>query len=353
MIELEGTAYQTDQLPETGEDEWQQSIIDFVHSWQADHALTIPTSGTTGESQEIQIFREQMEKSAHRTATLLGLEQGMNALLCLNPKYIAGRMMIARALAIDMDLVAVRPTSNPVRELSPDRQIDFAAFVPLQMQTMIADNQAKRLDEFHSILIGGAPCSAPLEEDIQGLQVPVYESFGMTETLSHIALRRMNGAARSDAFHPLEGVSLTLDKDNCLIIEVDYLPSPIHTRDIVDLRGDRSFVWLGRKDNLINSGGVKVIPERLEKTISEPLVGMGIPNRFFVTGIPDPNLGDRVALVLEGECPLQAQEILSNLSQVVDAYEMPKELIVIDRFADTATGKIDRTNTLPLIDNTQ
>jgi O-succinylbenzoic acid--CoA ligase len=315
-----------------------------------------------------------MEASAQATAQALDLRAGMSALVCLPVRYIAGQMMLARGLALGLAMTLVEPASDPLASLPSDAVFDFTAVVPLQLQTLL-DGPAgymERLNHMTAILVGGAPVSAALEQQAQALAAPVYHTYGMTETATHIALRRLNGPDASPWFHPLPGVEVATDDRGCLRLTGPMtLGRWLQTNDLIELAmtlgqppqantasDDVSlftlhasrFRWLGRWDNVINSGGVKVQVEAVEAAVGLAWQALGLAERrLFVAGLPDPRLGEQVTLLVEGD-PLPAAQqaaLAAAMAQGLPAYQVPRLVLYAPRFAETATGKIDRRASLP------
>jgi O-succinylbenzoic acid--CoA ligase len=334
-----------------------RATLDFCAEWLSGaQGFEVHTSGSTGAPRPIRLARAQMQASARATGQALGLRPGMAALVCLPARYIAGRMMLVRGLELGLPLAVVEPDARPFIHLLDAPEIAFASFVPLQAQATLAGAAAERarLDRLHALLIGGGPVSAALEEALQGVAAPVYHTYAMTETATHVALRRLNGPQRSGAFTPLPGVEARLDERGCLALRGAVTGGAwLQTNDVADLRPDGSFVWLGRWDNVINSGGVKVQVEQVEAQVERLLPGLpGGARRCFVAGLPDERLGQAVALVLEGE-PLPPQEeaallaaLRAALGPALGPYAAPRRIVARPRFAETPTGKIDRPATL-------
>jgi O-succinylbenzoic acid--CoA ligase len=280
-------------------------------------------------------------------------------------------MMLVRGLVLGLEMQVVEPAADPLAALPDGWQPDFAAFVPLQMQTLLdaalhapADScfgeQTERafryrrlLEGMHAILLGGGPVSETLGDAIRQLGAPVHHTYGMTETATHIALRRLNGPAAADAFVPLPGVELALDGRGCLAIRGAMTGGAwVQTNDLVDLRGDGSFAWLGRADNVINSGGVKVHCEQVEAAVgalqarrpNQPWAG----RQVAVVGLPDARLGQAVTLVLEGAAlaPAQEAELAAALRAVLDRFTLPRRFAYLPHLPQTPTGKIDRAGLL-------
>ncbi|MCI0750753.1 MAG: AMP-binding protein [Flammeovirgaceae bacterium] len=322
-----------------------KSIQHFRKAWNRNQVtFEITTSGSTGKPAVIRYTRQQAEASARLTIEALQLNNHHSCLLCLDPKFIAGQMMMVRALVAGMKLIAVEPSSNPLASLPPDLPVDFAAFVPLQIQTMMEQGYKDRLFSITKIIIGGAPLASSVAEKLIDHPGQVYLTYGMTETLSHIALRKINGADRSEDFHLLPGIELTQDKRGCAFIKTPFLEKGIQSNDMIELTGARSFRLLGRADLVINSGGIKINPEKVEQSIESFLKKSKVEN-FFVGGVPDEALGQKVVLFIEGS-PFDTRELSQYLKGNVSRYEVPKEIIFIPEFERTATQKISRVATL-------
>ena len=325
-----------------------QSAMQFAWQWEQGHdSFVVQTSGSTGPPKTIAISRQRMLVSARLTQQALQLTPRHTALLCLNADTIGGKMMLVRGLHLGMDMVWVAPTANPLADLP--RSPDLVAMVPLQLQTALAETP-RQLENIHAILVGGAPVSVALEEAIR-VQVasPVYSTYGMTETVSHIALRRLNGPKASAAFQVLGDTRIGTDERECLTIQGEITQHQrIVTNDLVDITGPRQFRWRGRYDWVINSGGVKVSPEQVERAVAQ-VWNLSLPQpRFFVTGLPDDRFGQRVVLVIEAPpAPKKdEQHLLASVAREVPPYHGPKEIRYIYPFRETASGKIDRRATM-------
>lgn len=322
----------------------------FIRRWYSPTtSFTLHTSGSTGTPKEITFTREQFEQSALATGQALGLIAGTTALVCLPTRYVAGQMMLVRAFVLGMRILAVDPTSTPLEDHVMALHPDFAAFVPLQTETMLAQGWADRLNTLSHIIIGGATIHPSLRKNIQQhLTNQVYSTYGMTETISHIALSRLHDD--TDTYQPLPGITLTTDARGCLSIHCPYLRNPVVTNDLVTLNPDKSFHWRGRADYVINSGGIKVVPEEMEKQIGPILTAMGIQCSFFIAGLPDERLGQRVVLCLES-APLpssQYEKIVQNIEKSIPSHVRPRGIVSINEFIYTKTGKISRIETLKI-----
>lgn len=325
--------------------EHEASTFTFIRAWlKGEDSFTLQTSGSTGPPKNITFTRNQMQASAARTVKALGLEQGITSLVCLNTKYIAGKMMLVRALEHGLKIIAVDPASDPYQQISASQPIDFMAVAPLQLQTLL-DNPKyfSRLNSMKAILVGGAPVNLSLKTAISNLTCPVYETYGMTETLSNIALKHLNGAMASDYFTPLPGITLSRDNRDCLIIHDSIQHEPLITNDVVELH-ENGFRWLGRADNVINSGGLKIYPEKVESALENVFQSLEIPRKYFIGSLPDERLGEAVTLFIEGS-DISKSDILrlqKGIDQLPEKMERPRKAATIAAFQYTPTGKIIR-----------
>lgn len=328
---------------------YQTEALAFCQAWlrgQTDFVLH--TSGSTGTPKPISLSRAQMWASARLTGQALGLRPGDPALVCLNVRYVAGIMMLVRGLELGLPLTIIEPTANPLATLDPASRFAFTALVPLQLQTILDQNQPAHLtllNRMKAILVGGAATSPDLEQAIQRLTAPVYATYGMTETVSHIALRRLNGPQASDVFTALDGVSLGTDERGCLhITSAATNFERVQTNDVALLLDAVHFRLLGRADRIINSGGVKVQPEPVETLVQETLAGFGPVPRLFVAGLPDARLGQRVVVVGERMVVEAAPwaAVQAAIRSRFGPHWVPKDWITVPTFAETPTGKVDR-----------
>ncbi|AKD55380.1 AMP-binding protein [Spirosoma radiotolerans] len=347
---------------------YEDEALAFCRAWLANQQqFTLFTSGSTGTPKSIQLTRAQMKASAYLTGQTLGLQAGDPALVCLNIRYVAGIMMLVRGLELGLPMTIIEPASNPLDGLNlAMANFAFTALVPLQLQTILAnsnpESRAKQvaiLSKMKAILVGGAATSLALEQALQEINAPVYATYGMTETVSHIALRRLNGPDTSDVFTALTGVELGTDARGCLhITSAATNFERIQTNDVVDLiassNGESTqFRLLGRADRVINTGGVKVQPEQVESLIQAVLAtDKAVSNRpvprLFVAGLPDERLGQRIVVISEQE-PIntdQWQRIQHAIRETLGPYAVPKERITVARFAETPTGKVDQKATV-------
>ena len=290
-------------------------------------------------------------RSALKTAKKIGLQKNMSALVCLDTKYIGGMMMLVRCLTLGLPIVAVDPTANPLIKIPIDKCVQFTAFVPYQVSVVLESKHPHLLNNFDKVLIGGAPLNQEIIGELSYYQCECYETYGMTETLSHVALRLVNTARKQPYFEILPGVEINTDARGCLVVSADYLPEVVITNDLVEITGAGRFVWVGRWDNIINTGGVKVIPEKIEKALEAIFNQHHFNNRFFIAAWPDEKLGQKVVLVLEG---VQfSSEILdrslATLKSTLSPYEFPKAVYTVPEFVTTETQKIQRSQILAAV----
>ncbi|WP_394758529.1 AMP-binding protein [Flavobacterium sp.] len=304
--------------------DYEKPIGSFFLDWFDDKSyMNITTSGTTGEPKIIQVQKQAMVNSALATGDFFELKSGDRALNCLPVKYIAGKMMFVRAFILGLDMDFVAPSSNPMKR--NHNIYDFVAMVPLQVE-----NSLLQLHQIKKLIVGGVKMSVDLEKKIIKSKCNAFETYSTTETVTHIAAKRVG----ENSFTALPTISISQDDRLCLVISApDLYAENIVTNDIVELLSDNKFIWLGRQDNVINSGGIKLIPEQIEAKISDK-----ITNRFFVAGISDEKLGEKLILFIEGN-PF---ELESSLFDDLDKYEKPKEIKFIPHFEETETGKIKR-----------
>ncbi|MCV2483514.1 AMP-binding protein [Flavobacterium sp. SH_e] len=309
-------------------DAYEQSIGEFFLDWfDKKNYIEMTTSGTTGLPKLVRLEKQAMIQSALATGDFFDLQPGDKALLCLPTQFIAGKMMLVRSLILGLELDVVSPSLHPLA--LNKTTYDFVAMVPLQVQ-----NSIEQLSKVRKLIIGGAKLDSSLEEKLLNLKTEIYETYGMTETITHIAAKRLGDSV----FSVLPNVKISQDDRQCLVINVAAISDePIVTNDLVELLNEHQFKFLGRIDNVINSGGVKLIPEQIEAK----LVGK-INSRFFVTGLPDTTLGEKLVLVIEGE----KQEFEPDFFDVLGKYEKPKEIVFVSKFKENENGKLLRKPTL-------
>lgn len=309
--------------------EWQKNLLEFLESWHSNSEfITTHTSGSTGKPKPIKLPKAAMKMSAHLTGEYFHLQQGDKALLCLPVNFIAGKMMVVRAIELGLKLYCTAPKSKINLKSTP--KLDFVPMTPMQVQ-----NSLESISKIKKLLIGGAPLSDDLRELLIAQKIDAYESYGMTETITHIALKKISELY----FTCLNGVKISNDERDCLVIQTPYFNKEIVTNDLIEIKNENQFKWLGRIDNVINSGGLKLIPEVLEAKLKPYL------DREFIFGSQsDALLGERLVLIIEG--PFFEIELPKNILQ---KFENPKEIYFLDKFPRTENGKIQRAEILKLI----
>lgn len=314
------------------------SLIDFLTDWRdKGQYIYQKTSGTTGLPKEIRLKKEAMVASAQSTCTFFNLTKSCNLLLNLDTEYIAGKMMVIRALVSGGNLLVI-----PAQKLAvnyPQQTIDFVAMVPLQLQQLL--DFGTDLTKTKTILLGGAPVTEMQAALFKNIKSTIWLSYASTETCSHVALRAINGEQSSETYRALPNISFSISERETLIITAPHLlEKPLETNDLVALINAESFVWVGRADNVINSGGVKVFPELIEKEIAPH-----VKYPFFISSKIDNTLGEKVILVIEKASPLTIEEeahLLEVIRKLIPPYKAPKEISYQTNFTRTPTGKIIR-----------
>lgn len=336
QLMVDGTGYPLDR-PETWPKELPlaDELAAVVHAWRRNEPLEITTSGSTGAPKTIIHQLDNVVRSAAATAAYFVLPEGSNVLLCLPIGKIAGRMQVYRALINNWCLHAVPPSSIPLKNISGT--LDFAAMTPHQAYTTL-NERPQDFRKVRSVLLGGAPVSKPLAERLKLLGVQCWESYGMTETLTHVAVRKVSPEAEP-FFRCLPGISTEVTADGALVLHGDRFPSPLITTDRVEWLDSRRFKWLGRTDFTLNTGGIKVQPEQVEAALE------GVVDRtLIVTGEADDALGTRLVLLVEGEVldSDEAARLNAAITERLQRYEQPKAIRNIDRLPRTENGKIER-----------
>ncbi len=344
------------------------SISDEIHLFLKEWfnnkmVVEVKTSGSTGVPKIIQLQKSHMKESATATGTFFNLGKGSTALLCMSSTYIAGKMMLVRALELGWELDVVTPDSNPLKGI--EKNYDFCAMVPIQLY-----NSLDEIYKVKQLIVGGGVVSNDLLGKIQHCSTAIYATYGMTETITHIAVKKLNhfknvilseveklnenerskviaSESKQSFYKLLPNISIATDERGCLVINAPKLSDEeIITNDLVEIISEDTFKWLGRFDSIINSGGIKLIPEQIELKISNV-----IQSRFFVAGITDAVLGEKLVLIVEGEINNRVLNQVKSL-KILSKYEIPKEIFFIKKFKETPTQKINRIKTLKLISST-
>lgn len=306
-------------------DDFKEDALFLQELFDKSEFIYVKTSGSTGEPKTIELSKMALLKSAENTAQFFDLPNQTKALHCLSVQHIAGKMMWVRALHLGWDLTLTKPTNHPLKNINS--QFDFAAMVPLQVQ-----NSFNQLHQIGTLIIGGAPLSEEWENKLESIPSQIFLTYGMTETITHIAAKKIG---KNNLYYCLPSAEISVDERNCLEIYIPYVSNKkLITNDIVKLYEENSFELLGRYDTVINSGGVKFIPEKIEKKLDA-----FIPKPFIISSKYDEKLGEKLVLVIESE-PFDLD--FNNLKIEFDKYEKPKEILFLENFPRTENGKIKR-----------
>ena len=313
------------------------SSYDFLNSFlDVSESISVHTSGSTGSPKQIILSKKFMLNSAKATQIFFDLPKKTKALHCLSTDYIAGKMMWVRAIQAGWHLDVVAPSLNPLQ--TKDIYYDFSAMVPMQAQGSLSN-----LHQIKKLLIGGAPIHYLLEKKLVEIPIEIFQTYGMTETITHIAVKRLG--KKKQFYHSLPNVQLSIDERSCLIIKAPLITKEdVITNDVVNLISKSKFIWLGRFDNVINSGGVKLFPEEIERKLA-----LFIPCPFIVASIKDKKYGEILVLIIEStkkNKKLSASFFKATLSK----YEIPKEVFYLESFPRTNNGKIIRSDVVSVFD---
>lgn len=319
-------------------DAFEIPIGEFLTDWLDDsETIKTKTSGSTGTPKVITVSKQAMVHSALTTGNFFNLQPKNRALLCLPATTIAGKMMLIRAMILGLHLDSIPPKIK--LQINPKKIYHFAAMIPMQLQKNIGI-----INNIETLIVGGAPVSSELKKAIQHIKPTVFETYGMTETVSHIAVKQINNFLEEGKhvfFQVLPGVAISQDNRDCLVINAKNISEEIIiTNDVVTCPTPTTFEWLGRIDYVINSGGVKIHPEVVETALASK-----IESRFFIAALPDTELGERVILVIEGDVKPIHKDVFLGLN----TYEIPKDIFFVKHFKETHSGKIQRKKTVASI----
>lgn len=316
---------------------YKKDIGNFLLLWlDVSNIIKLKTSGSTGTPKIIKINKQAMVNSAIATGIHFNLKESNTALLCLPANYIAGKMMLVRAIVLGLEIDSIEPKS--CLQIDKNKHYHFTAMVPLQLEKNL-----NKLNNIGKLIVGGAKVSSALNYKLQDIETKVFETYGMTETVSHIAVKQLNDNNKSNNFKVLPSIEILQDKRECLIINAPKVSEEkIITNDIIKIHSKNEFEWLGRIDNIINSGGIKVFPEQVENSLNGK-----IKSRFFIASEPDETLGERVILIVEGE----EIDVKDDTFTTLDTYSKPKKTYFLTKFIETSSGKIQRIKTLQLLKN--
>ena len=331
VLDFSASSFQVDAIEP--QNQFEKDIQAFLMNWfdETDFMMA-QTSGSTGTPKSIRLTKANMRKSAQMTCKYLRLQKGDTALLAMPVNYIAGKLMIVRAAEIGLKLICVTPTAHLQWEdfASNFTAIDFVALTPMQVESSLEFVQHCR-----KLIIGGAPLSDKVKAQLYPMQNEVYETYAMTETITHIAFKQVKNQKFPNAkpyFEAFDEVDIHTDERNCLVIRTPFDGLVVETNDIVELIDEKSFQWMGRIDNVINSGGIKLFPEQIEEKL-KPFIAQP----YFITSKPDERLGNALVLVIEGD-----EHEVDFAGADLSKYQIPKAILFVPKFPRTESGKIQR-----------
>lgn len=318
------------------------TLDEFVSDWQSDSpTLLVHTSGSTGKPKPMLVEKRRMEASARITCGFLGLRAGDTALLCMPLDFIAGKMVVVRSLVWGLRLMAVEPSGHPLKGLTESPT--FAAMVPMQVYNSLKVEEERRLlRDIKHLIIGGGAVNSDMAEELRGFPNAVWSTYGMTETLSHIALRRLSGAEASEWYEPFDGVGVTTNADGCLVIDAPAVcVQPLVTNDIAEIAPDgRRFRIRGRRDNVVCSGGLKLQIEEMEARLQPHL---NVP--YMISKRPDDKFGEAVVLLAVTD---DMESVCEVCRKHMPRYEQPRYFLAVSELPMTPTGKPARAEAMKL-----
>lgn len=323
------------------------TLEDFLSEWNNDSdRVLVHTSGSTGKPKPMMVEKKRMLNSARITCDFLGLKPGDSALLCMSLDYIAGKMVVVRSIERHLHLISVSPSGHPLKNIN--EEITFAAMVPMQVyNTLQVPEERERLTHIRHLIIGGGAIDASLEKELQALpgNIAIWSTYGMTETLSHIALRRINGAEASEWYQPFDSVKISQTEEGCLVIDAPLVCSEtLVTNDIVEIESyiynkveKLRFRIKGRKDNVICSGGIKIQIEEVEALLKPHL-----EKPFMLAKKKDEKFGE-IAVLLSEDKEIKTVEATIRRLLSDHKYWIPREFLHVDHLPLTETGKPKRS----------
>lgn len=318
------------------------TLEEFINQWQSPSpTLLVHTSGSTGKPKPMLVEKRRMEASARITCQFLGLKRGDTALLCMPLDYIAGKMMVVRAIVWGLQLIDIPPCGHPLKQI--DTAPVFAAMVPMQVFNSMQDaNERQKLWQIKHLIIGGGAINDDMAAELRQHPNAVWSTYGMTETLSHIALRRLSGPQASEWYEPFDGVNVSTNADGCMVIDAPTVCAlPLTTNDIAEIAADgRRFRIRGRKDNVICSGGIKLQIEEMEAKL-RPYIN--VP--FLISKRSDPKFGETVVMIAETN---DIESLKTICKERLNKYEQPHKYIAVDSIPTTETGKPARAKAMEI-----
>jgi O-succinylbenzoic acid--CoA ligase len=358
IIRIFGKLYQPDELIHLKQhaigllqDEDERAAVLFLHEWLSGKSVfEQQTSGSTGVPKIISLSREQMLLSAKLTGDFLNFTKLHTILLPISARYIGGKMLLVRAILYQMDIEVVKPSTHFLAMINTPHPFQLVSVVPSQLSVVKENKLAyQALSCFHTVLVGGAGLSSSLNSVLQQMKgAAIWQTYGMTETVSHIALRKINGENRSEFYHPLPGVELKTDDRNCLCIRATVTGNKwVTTNDVVEWN-DEKFTLTGRFDEVINSGGVKISPSKVEEVVEQVLDEMGLSFPAFAAALPDEKLGSKLVLVLEGKEVEEGKwkAFKQRIKEALPPFHAPTQYFFVEKFLWLASGKINKISML-------
>ena len=319
-----------------GPESFHARLAEFLQEWfDSSETVRVHTSGSTGTPKELRVEKRRMMASAMLTVDFLGLQKGDTALLCMPLQYIAGKMVVVRSLVAGLNLLPVTPSGHPLKDLCEAPV--FAALIPMQVfNSLQVPAEATLLRNIRQLIIGGGSIDASLGETLRTFPHAVWSTYGMTETLSHIAMRRLSGSEASEGYTPFPGVHVSTSAEGTLVIHAPAVnPDTLLTNDLVEFDAQGRFRILGRRDNTINTGGVKIQIEQVEDALRPHLL---FP--FVITSVPDAKFGERIVLLVENT--RTDHPLISPAIAALPPYWRPKQVFSVPQLPKTGTGKPDR-----------
>jgi O-succinylbenzoic acid--CoA ligase len=325
--------------------DWEKAIYRFLQEWISPAPfIEVKTSGSTGTPKQLRILKVNMIQSALMTGSFFSLKPGDKTLLCLPAEYIAGKMMIVRSFVLGLKLFTVAPSGTPLDSI--EERLDFSAMTPLQVHRILSvPDGSKKLENISKLIIGGAEIHPDLLQKTSSLTNEIWQTYGMTETITHVAVRKLNYPGKMENYRALRDVSFILDERNCLLIKAPHLAKGmVTTNDLVELKSKTEFEYLGRYDNIINSGGIKMVPEVIEAKLRRY-----IHPRFVIAGMPDVVLGQKIALIIEGSRQQDFKLKIVAQKAGLSGYEFPRQVLYLKSFPQTENGKISRKELIQIV----
>lgn len=315
------------------------TLQDFLSEWHNEApTVKVRTSGSTGVPKEMLVEKERMVNSARMTCKFLNLKRGDKALLCMPVDYIAGKMMVVRSIVAEMELISVEPSAHPLAGLISIP--DFAAMTPMQVaRTFENADEMSIFQKIRCVIIGGGAIDHSLENKLKDCPNAVWSTYGMTETLSHIALRRVSGQSATQWYTPLEGIRISQADNSTLTIDAPMLhKETLHTNDLVEMNDKKQFRIIGRCDNTVNSGGVKIQIEEVEERLKDSCPS----TPFIITSRPDPVFGEIIVALLLKSTDEMGEKAIQDAISALPKYWRPKYIVHTEKLPMTETGKPDR-----------